>query len=262
MSRIRIAQVTDTHLFQDPEARLKGYPTWHTLKAVLEEVRQIQPDLILLTGDLADRGELQAYHHLVDLINPLQIPCYWLPGNHDDPALMPEVFAGSWMRAEKTFEIGGWRLILLDSVLAGVSHGHLSQSSLQKLADDLSADAEKPTLVALHHNPVPIGSALMDGLGLDNPEALFTCIDQAPQVRLILFGHIHWEFHLRRGPVDIYGTPSSCRQLPPSGVFASADEKLPGFRLLDLDPSGQHQTFIRRASAQIMDRVALETQLM
>lgn len=249
MSQIRVAQVTDTHLMKDREAQLRGVPTWHSLKAVLAEVAQTQPDLVLLTGDLADLGEPEAYQHLMDLVTPLQIPTYWIPGNHDDPALMSQWFEdpSGYVRSTKSFEVGGWRLILLDSVVAGASHGQLSEAALQELDQVLAADPERPTLVALHHNPMPIGSPLMDGMGLKNADAFFERIDAAPQVRLILFGHIHWEFHTRRGSVDIYGTPSSCKQLSPTGEFQSADQQLPGFRLLELDPEGDHRTQIRRA---------------
>lgn len=249
MSTIRIAQVTDTHLMEDREAQLRGVPTWHSLKAVLAAVTAAAPDVLLLTGDLADLAEPPAYGHLVELIRPLGIPTYAIPGNHDDPALLASIFGepGSPIRTDASFLIDPWRVILLDSVLMGVSHGHLAEAELERLRQTLAADPERPTLVALHHNPVPIGSALMDEMGVNNAEDLFELIDAAPQVKLILFGHIHWEFHTRRGSVDIYGTPSSCKQLSPTGEFQSPDQTLPGFRVIDLGPNGEHHTQIRRA---------------
>lgn len=244
---IRVAQVTDTHLLADPEARLRGVVTQSTLRTVLAEVARERPDLILLTGDLADLGEPEAYRHLVELINPLQIPAYWLPGNHDDPTIMPDLFAGSWIRTASSFQVGNWRVILLNSVVPGASHGLLSPEALEDLNRALAEEPECPTLVALHHNPVPIGSPMMDSMGLKSPEEFFKQIDSAPQVRVILFGHIHWAFHTRRGTVDIYGTPSSCKQLPPNGEFTDPEEALPGFRLLELYPEGFHRTQIGRA---------------
>ena len=41
---LRIVQLTDLHLFQNPEGRLAGVPTWSTFRAVLEQVRSRHAD--------------------------------------------------------------------------------------------------------------------------------------------------------------------------------------------------------------------------
>ena len=57
---VRIAQITDTHLLADKEDAMRGVQTWYSLKKVLEVAKETEPELILLTGDLAHNGEYEA----------------------------------------------------------------------------------------------------------------------------------------------------------------------------------------------------------
>ena len=49
----RILQITDLHLFADPDGRLKGIPTRELLLSVLAHVRESgeQLDHVIVTGD-------------------------------------------------------------------------------------------------------------------------------------------------------------------------------------------------------------------
>ena len=65
---VKLAQITDTHLFPDRDATLRGVATWHSLRAVVDRVRQENPDAIVLSGDLANDGNPDAYDLLYELI--------------------------------------------------------------------------------------------------------------------------------------------------------------------------------------------------
>ncbi len=54
-ARVRILQITDTHLFAEKHETLLGVNTWESYQAVLEAIRaqQYEYDLIVATGDLA-----------------------------------------------------------------------------------------------------------------------------------------------------------------------------------------------------------------
>ncbi|WP_413278358.1 phosphodiesterase [Floridanema evergladense] len=241
---ITIAQLTDTHLCCHPDAKLRGSRPWHSLKAVMQQVAKINPDYLLLTGDLADRGSPFAYQQLIDLISPLQIPTYWLSGNHDCLSVMREVLVHPLFHAPKAVIIGGWQLILLDSTLANsrFGEGEISPQSLQFLAESL--EVELPTLIALHHHPLPFGIDWLDQIKVKNGNELLASIDRAPQVKAVVFGHIHAAFHQKRGNIDFYGSPSTCVQL--DLPQATPLEKQPGFRLFHLHSDGRHQTEIHR----------------
>lgn len=247
---MKIVQLTDTHLFADIQGEMKGCQTARSLQIVLEAVaqRQPRPDLLLLTGDLSQDDTEESYRVLLRLISPLGIPALWLPGNHDQAiALMEQVLSAFPASPQKCVQQGGWNLILLNSSQWNEVSGRLSDNSLRWLEDRLRQFAPMPTLIALHHPPLAIGSAWMDAIGLQNREALFAVLDQHPQVKLVIFGHIHQEFDQIRRGVRYLGTPSTCIQFSPNiDEFSIDSTRQPGFREIMLYPDGRYETQVVR----------------
>ena len=242
---ILVAQLTDTHLFADESQTMKGFPTVRSLQAVLEHLVQRQPDLdlLLLTGDLSQDETIASYEQLRDRLTPLNIPAYWLAGNHDQSLdSMATVLCTDLISPEKTFQRGGWQFILLNSMLPQQVQGRLSDETLAALEQQLQ-QSEQPTLIALHHPPLAIASPWMDAIGLENREDFFAVIDRHPQVKLVIFGHIHQEFDRWRQGVRYLGAPSTCVQFTPNvDEFAIDPDRQPGFRLLRLFADGTYDT--------------------
>jgi Icc protein len=86
----------------------------------------------------------------------------------------------------------------------------------------------------------------MDEIGLQNPSDLLEVCDRHPQIKLVLFGHIHQEFSHTRNGITYLGTPSTCIQFKPHTTKFTLDEKAPGFRLITLRPDGTWETQIDR----------------
>lgn len=249
-SPILVAQLTDTHLFADETLTMKGFPTVCSFQTVLEQVRQLQPqpDLLLLTGDLSQDETIVSYEQLRDRITPLSIPAYWIPGNHDQSlADMAQVLCTDLISPEKYFQMGGWQFILLNSMLEQQVYGELATEVLEKLKQQLQTTPHLPTLIALHHPPLSIASPWMDAIGLQNRTELLAVLDRYPQVKLVIFGHIHQEFDRTRNGVRYLGTPSTCVQFSPnSDEFAIDSGGQPGFRLLTLYADGRYETTVQR----------------
>lgn len=244
----RVIQLSDTHLFADSEQLLLGMPTAQSLVSVLGAVRQLQPDLLLLTGDLSQDETAQSYERLRDLVTPLGIPAHWLAGNHDQPMLMAETLESAAISGEKLFQHHGWNFILLNSAQSGCVEGHLAPETLSDLERQLQQLPPQPTLVGLHHPPCSIGSNWMDQISLRQPEAFRAVIERHPQVKLVLFGHIHQAFELTQAGVQYLGCPSTCVQFKPENAVFAIDKQQPGFRLLDLYPDGRFETQIKRVN--------------
>ena len=243
-----VAQLTDTHLFANEHGEMFGVRTAQSLRAVLEEVKplQPQPNLLLLTGDLSQDETLDSYIHLREVISSLDIPAYWLPGNHDTPSLMEQILETTPISPEKSLQVGNWNVLLLNSAVPECVYGKLSSESLAWLEEQLQQKSEQPTLVALHHPPVAIASTWMDEINLRNPEDLYVILDRHPQVKVVLFGHIHQEFDTYRNAIRYLGTPSTCVQFQPQSREFAIDELQPGFRLLTLYADGSHATTVKR----------------
>jgi Icc protein len=251
---IQLLQLTDTHLFEDETLTSKGVATVQSFQAVLTHLRTLpRPDLLLLTGDLSQDETAASYHRLYRAIAPLGIPTYWLPGNHDQPQIMQQILNQPPFSAENRIEAGEWVILLLNSVVPGEVHGELSSESLAWLKENLQTTGNRPVLIALHHPPLLTGSTWMDGINLHNSEIFQHLISQFPNVKLVLFGHIHQELDQEIDGVRYLATPSTCVQFQPnSDEFAIDGDRTPGFRQITLFPDGTFTTRVIRIERQAL----------
>jgi Icc protein len=143
----------------------------------------------------------------------------------------------------------GWRLVLLDSVIVGEVGGRLARSEIELLEQSLDGNS-LPTLISLHHQPVPVGSAWLDEMGLENANEFQAAIADHPEVKGLLWGHVHQQFDDQRNGVRLMSTPSTCVQFAPGSDTFSIGQQQPGFRLLVLLPDGQILSEVMR-TAQI-----------
>jgi Icc protein len=247
----RLVQVTDTHLYADPGGRLLGQNTRDTLELVLELAANTirSADRILLTGDLVHDESPAGYDYLHRRLLALGRPCNCLPGNHDDASHMRRWLAGGPVSLETSARCGDWNLVFLDSTVPGANGGHLDSGRLDLLEDALAAEPDSPALVCLHHQPLPVGSAWLDTMALDDPDAFFAVTDRRPQVRGVLWGHVHQEFAADRNGVILLGSPSTCVQFLPGSQDFAIDVRTPGFRWLDLHPDGRITTGVERIAS-------------
>ena len=250
VSPLLAAQITDTHLFAEFDRTWKGLSTARTLKTVLQHLQQIQPqpDVLMLTGDLSQDETPQSYELLASLISPLKIPAYWIPGNHDNVSVMQQILNKPFLSPEKSFQVGNWQFLLLSSVEAGCDGGRLSPESLDWLDTQLQQTGDRPVIIALHHHALPIDCQIMDGMMLHNADEFLAIVDRHPQIKIVLCGHIHQEFHQQRGSVTYLGTPSTCIQLLPKSHPIILDDIPPGFRLIELAIDGNWNTKVERVS--------------
>jgi Icc protein len=259
-SPLLIAQVTDIHLFANTSKKLLGLSTAKSFHAVLDRLQELlpQPDVLLLTGDLSQDGKLESYQRLQELLKPLGIPTYWLPGNHDRPLVMEQVLNQAPISPQKSFEAGGWQFLLLNSAVRECVHGQLSPEILDWLDLQLQQNRQRPTVIGLHHPPFLVNSNWLDGSTLQNSEVLLETIDRHPQVRLVVFGHVHQEFERSRRSVSYLACPSTCIQFMPESEKFTLDKTEPGFRLIHLYPDGSFETKVERvAYAHQLDSSAI-----
>jgi 3',5'-cyclic-AMP phosphodiesterase len=249
-SPLLIAQITDSHLFADESQTLLGIPTARSLQAVLSQLIALepQPDLLLITGDLSQDETPESYQQLQQLVAPLNLPTYWVRGNHDQLPDIEQFLNHPPLSAQKQFQQGGWNFLLLNSAVLGKVYGQLSPETLNWLEQQLQAQPDLPTLIALHHPPVPIESNWMDDISLHHADELMAVLDRHPQVKLVLFGHIHQAFAAERRGIHYLGAPSTCVQFKPKHQEFAVDQEKPGFRLIWLYPDGRFNSRVERVA--------------
>lgn len=245
-SPVHVVQLTDAHLFADPAGSLLGLKTRDSLAHVIDQVRREQPriDLLLCTGDLSQDASVASYEVFRDLTSVFGAPARWLPGNHDEAQVMAEV-APELVQA--VTDIGAWRIVMLDSAVLGSTFGLLAAGQLQVLDEALATAGERHCLLCCHHQPVDIGCAWMAPIGLRNADALLARVKSYPQVKAVLWGHVHQYWDQLRDGVRYLATPSTCIQFAPGSEDFKVSEEQPGYRWLRLHDDGRLDTGVERA---------------
>lgn len=195
---MRVAQISDFHVAvagSDYDRRRETAA--HLERAVAQLARlDPRPDLVLCTGDLVQDGTEAEYRRLAGLLEPLPIPWYVIPGNHDDRELLRATFGGrGYLPAQGplcyVLDAGPLHLIALDTHVPGEPGGRVGEEQLAWLEARLGAAAGRPTLLFMHHPPFRTGIAAMDAMGLEDPDALAAVVRRHPQVERVLCGHLH-----------------------------------------------------------------------
>jgi Icc protein len=245
---IKVLQITDTHLFARSSGSLLGLNTEQSLLAVTAEVRanHLPADLILATGDLVHDGTAAAYRRIFGHLENFGLPVYCLPGNHDEARSLQQSLGDGLVKYTSHAHHGNWHFIFLDSTIAHSEAAHLSTETLQMLEMQLQSAPTDHTLVCLHHQPVLTGSRWLDTMAVDNRDEFLAVIDRYPQVRGILWGHVHQQFDGMHNNVRLMSSPSTCIQFEPRSEQFSVDEQKPGYRWLTLHADGTVSSEVRR----------------
>lgn len=236
-----VLQITDTHLYADPEKSLLGINTLESFRRVLAlgiSNPHRKPDIIIATGDLVHDASAAGYRRLAKEFETCQIPVYCLPGNHDKALVMNSCLEDHGVSTQKVLDRGRWRIILLDSTIPDQEGGRLSAGELELLEHSL-ANTDRNVMVCLHHQPLPVGSEWIDKMALENGEEFFRLVRQHPRVKAVIWGHIHQDYHESRDGVQLFATPSTCIQFAPGIPGFKVDDSPPGCRLLTLEANGQ-----------------------
>jgi Icc protein len=244
---LRLLQISDTHLHATKDSRMRGVNTYDTFRAVLDRAEADDawpPDAVLVSGDIVQDESRAGYELFRSEMEKLKVKVLCLPGNHDDPKLMDEILAREPFQFCGSIRLDRWSLILLNTFLTGEDAGGLGNSRLDALAASLKNHETQHVLVCMHHQPLNMGSAWLDGVGLRDADQFLKIIDSVTHVRGVLWGHVHQASDRTRGNVRFVSAPSTCSQFLPSSDSFAIDTRPPGMRWFTLHPDGSLDTKI------------------
>ena len=188
-----LLQLSDPHVGADWD----GADARAMLANAVEAARDAcpSPDAVLLTGDLAEHAEASEYEDVRRLVRALGAPVYVVAGNHDDRATMRCAFDLPGTGDEPVqyaADLGPLRLVVLDTSRPGHVDGELDERRMAWLDETLAA-FRTPTIVAMHHPPVPTGLPAFDRIGLSDADrdAVGSIVSQHAHVRRVVTGHVH-----------------------------------------------------------------------
>jgi len=235
-------QLSDPHIVAKGRLLMDEVDTATFLTGAVAQIVAMEPapSHVLITGDLVERGGLDEYAQLRELLAPLPCPVLLMPGNHDAVPQLREAFADHAYLSSAAHDpavsgfalyeasLGSRRLLALDTVVPGKPYGSLCVARLAWLRTQLAAAPDTPTIVAMHHPPFTTGIRHMDDMGLrEGADELEAIIAQHPQVERILCGHLHRPITRRFGGTVAMTAPSPAHQItldlapdgPPSYIF-------------------------------------------
>ena len=237
-----LVQLSDTHIRVPGQLAYRRVDTSALLAQAVASVLALPQAsvAVVVTGDLTDFGRAAEYAQLRALLAPLTCPVYLLPGNHDDRTELRQAFPEhSWLTQsgdaflQYAVDLGGLRLVAIDTSVTKAPHGELSEAHLVWLDAVLGEDRTTPTIVAMHHPPFATFIGHMDEIGLQQGgRELAAVIERHPQVERIVCGHLHRSIQARFAGTIVMTAPSTAHAVALDLASDAASEftmQPPGF---------------------------------
>ncbi len=238
---LTIAHLSDFHVSADETFRLKGDDPRAGLTAVMNRVLADEPDLLLVGGDVSHDASQESYDFVSQVFEPVPCPIVATPGNHDDPALLADLFGDSRSRANDL--LAGERVLLhvFNSQIPGREDGRIA-GEVRRIAA-----AEELELVLLHHDLVQVGAGGRPGMA--EPAAELAAVLGLGRPTLVLTGHRHTAMDVSIGSVRILGAPATSTQFEfVDGEPRRAVQSSPAYRVIGLEDAAVVSTTIRSMS--------------
>jgi len=122
-----IAQVSDLHVSPEKDHL-------HLFEQALSWLAHVNPDVLVLSGDLTDNHWLEGYQLIATRLRQQNYPSFILPGNSDNRRLMQSVWdKHSWAQDAPddalhfTYDAGDLRLTGLDSTVEAQEYGSVTE---------------------------------------------------------------------------------------------------------------------------------------
>lgn len=237
---MRIIHMSDLHLTSDKHP-IWGVDTYKQFAKALEKVEKISNiDCIVVSGDIADDGNLQTYQYADYMLNSLSIPILWCPGNHDNVKTFYEYANKSKSAIGAPLSINGVRLLPLNTVAPDSdnpnrnrSRGVLFDEDFQYL-DKQFVSQQCPTILVMHHPSIDPGGWMTNKI-LDNRDLFSDSIRKYDSLFLILYGHIHFHMIHKQYGKTFISAPSVGFAFHKDLAKYEIDKGQEGFLLIDID---------------------------
>ncbi|TDN92348.1 phosphodiesterase [Microbacterium sp. BK668] len=215
-----LLHLSDTHLRAAGSRLFDRVDSAERLAQALAAVEAsgVRPDAVVVTGDLADWGEAEAYEAIRALVEPfaagLGARLFWVMGNHDDRGafrsrLLDDVRTDPLVPHDRVDELDGLRLVTLDSTVPGAHHGELDDAQLEWLRGVLATPAPLGTILAMHHPPVPSVLPLAASVELRD-QARLAHVLRGSDVRAIVAGHLHYSTFATFAGIPVSVASATC----------------------------------------------------
>lgn len=226
---MKFIHLTDPHLVA-PGDTLHGIDPLQRLRECLSHIAANHKDaeFCVITGDLADQGDAEAYRALHEELKGFPLKTHLLLGNHDHRENFLTAFPNKSRDAHRfvqsTLSIECGDFLFLDTLDQGQYTGLYCEARRSWLSGALSEAKNRDIFLFMHHPPFRIGMPQIDSISLANPNKFAEIIDSDDRIRHLFFGHVH-------RPVS-----GSWRGIPFSTLFGTNHQVALDFEAVDVIP--------------------------
>jgi 3',5'-cyclic AMP phosphodiesterase CpdA len=201
---VTIAHISDPHV---------GSPYFvpNMMNRVISELNEMQPDLVLCTGDLTNEGYRQEYKNWVAYVARIEAPVHTVIGNHDARNVGYVHFEELIGPRGWDAEVNGVRIVGADSTEPDLNEGKVGRESYAMIRERFAGDADLK-IFAIHHHLLPVpGTGRERSVVTDSGDLLEVLIESG--VNIVLTGHKHvpYVWRLENMYVVNAGTVASLR---------------------------------------------------
>src|SRR5580765_4958303 len=182
------------------------------LERAITEVNDLEPDIVVCSGDLTTFGFKEEYALANDYLDRIYCESVVvIPGNHDSRNVGYVHFEELFGDRNSVLRFGGATIVAVDSTEPDLDNGQIGRGRYGWIEDQF-ADAADLRIFVLHHHLLPVpGTGRERNIVNDAGDAL-ECLQRA-RVDLVLSGHKHVPYAWRLEDLFVVnaGTVSSSR---------------------------------------------------
>jgi Icc protein len=250
VSPLRVAQLSDLHFSTAPGGYMLR-DTAETFSAIATDLLADPPDIVVVTGDIANEGKPDEYEMAGAALADLELPVYCLPGNHDFVDALHAHLPRPGIVVQRTMRIGAWLFLFGDSNAGGVAfsdtdgwldlpgrvhdaNGSLTDHELSWLRRQLDQGGAAHAMLWIHHPPGAPGFFEQP----DYDTQIGELTDTTTPLRAVAAGHAHTGI-----TTEVAGMPSYL--CPSTGVcvdFEALTLMPPGYRRYEFGADGSIAT--------------------
>ncbi|MBI4260787.1 MAG: metallophosphoesterase [Actinobacteria bacterium] len=201
---VTIAHISDTHV---------GSPFFvpNLMNRVIVELNEMEPDVVICTGDVTNEGYRQEYKNAVAYLSRIKAPVFTVPGNHDARNVGYLHFEELIGPRHWATDVRGVRVVGADSSEPDINDGQIGRERYDWIREQFAADSDLKVF-AIHHHLLPVpGTGRERSIVNDAGDLLEVLITAG--VNIVLTGHKHVPYVWRLENIYIAnaGTCSSLR---------------------------------------------------
>jgi len=179
---VTIGHISDPHV---------GSPYFvpNLMNRVIVELNELQPDVVVCTGDFTNFGYRQEFKTAVAYLDRIKAPVHSIPGNHDARNVGYVHFEELIGPRHWAIDVKGVRVVGADSSEPDLDHGQIGRERYSWIREQFAVPADYE-IFALHHHLIPVpGTGRERNIVYDAGDLLEVLIQSG--VRLVLTGHKH-----------------------------------------------------------------------